>query len=102
MFADGDLVRIATPSAGAKPEAIDTAALIETWAANLSDAAPRILRHLAGVLHDTRAGVADALALQPRGGHWNAAWKELRDNALIVEVGETVRLAGLFSPESDR
>lgn len=94
---DAGLVRISEPSAGAAPEAIDPAALVETWAGVLAGAAPRILRFLFEAAAATRAEVAEGLSLQPRGGHWNAAWKELRDNALIVETGETVRLSELFA-----
>lgn len=96
VVVEGDLVRVASPSASAKPAVIDRAGLVDIWAADLSGAAPRILRHLAGFGPATRQAIAVALSMQPRGGHWNAGWKELRDNALVVDEAGTVRLADVF------
>jgi uncharacterized protein len=93
---EGGLVSIVTPSKGASKPAVDPAALVETWASNLSGAAPKILRHLFKVRHATKDGIAKALDMQPRGGHWNAGWKELRDNDIVEFSGDVVRLTSLF------
>lgn len=91
------LVAIASPSAGAPRAHIDTAALVETWAGALSGAAPKILRLLfANPIVRDRAEVARRLGMQPRGGHWNAGWKELRDNEIVTLDGEKVTLSPIF------
>jgi hypothetical protein len=93
------LVAIVSPSAAAPTVTSDPAALIEQWAGVLSGAAPRILRHL---FHsggrEARLSVAMALGMQPRGGHWNAAWKELRENCIVTVSGDTASLTELFMP----
>ena len=94
---DGGLVSIAKPSGDAKPEHLDPAALVDTWSAALSGAAPKLLRTLFAFKRPvTRTAVAEDLGIQPRGGHWNAGWKELRDNGLVVVEGDTARLSELF------
>ena len=92
---------IAAPSPGAAPAAIDPAALVDTWSAALDGAAPKILRflHVAGAADGvtiTREVVANRLGMQPRGGHWNAAWKQLRDNGLVALTGDVAELSDLF------
>ena len=75
----------------------DPAALIETWCAALSGAAPKLLRDLFAFGREvTRAEIAADLGIQPRGGHWNAGWKELRDNGLVTMNGERAQLSELF------
>lgn len=93
------LVEHASPSPGSHGEAHDPAALVETWAAALSGAAPKILRFLfdSGGAHP-RDDIALHLGMQPRGGHWNTAWKELRDNAIVTIDGNIARLTELFRP----
>jgi hypothetical protein len=98
----GALVAIAAPSATAGPAAHDPAALVETWARTLSGPAPAILKCL--FAHQRRSGgglsraaVAEDLGLTPRGGHWNAGWKELRENGLVTLDGEIARLSDLFA-----
>lgn len=95
---EGDLVRIAKPSKGAGPAIVDRDALVEKWASVLSGGAPRILRAIASVKRTPRhkANIAQELGLEPRGGHWNSAWKQLRDNKLIVDDGTFVRLSDVF------
>lgn len=98
----GGLVRIAKPSADAGAPVSDPAALVEQWCASLSGAAPRILRALfdhAKTIR-TKSAVAECLALKPVGGHWNAAWKELRDNEIVTVTGDHVELTELFKPSS--
>lgn len=92
------LVSIRQTSATSRPPTADPAALVDLWAANLSGAAPKILRHLFVAGRQTREQVGEALGLQPRGGHWNAAWKELRDNGIVEEAGGVVCLTDLFRP----
>lgn len=97
VIEEDGLIRVAAPSASATAPVHDPAALVEMWASVLSGAAPRILR----LLHQhggesTRERVAAALGLAPRGGHWNAAWKALRDNGIIAESGSLIRLTELF------
>lgn len=41
--------------------------------------------------------VAAGLGMQPRGGHWNAAWKELRGNQIVRMFGDRVELTPLFA-----
>lgn len=97
------LIRIAQSSAGAVAPLDDPAAVVELWAGSLSGAAPKILRHLfaAGGKAD-RERVAESLGMQPRGGHWNAAWKELRDNEIVTVDGQRAALTELFMPRSTR
>ncbi|MCX5495421.1 hypothetical protein OSH11_11945 [Kaistia dalseonensis] len=94
----GGLIEHAAPTPGARPPAT-AAEVVDIWAGVLSGAAPKILRFLFGETSDglgTRQGsrewIAEQLGMQPRGGHWNAAWKELRDNGLVEINGTTVRL----------
>ncbi|GLK86635.1 DUF853 family protein [Ancylobacter defluvii] len=96
--ADG-LVAIASPSAAAGPAISDPATMVDLWAAALSGAAPKVLRALfemGGTA--TRPAVAERLGMQPRGGHWNAAWKELRDNSIVTVAGDMAELTELFHP----
>ena len=94
----GGLVSIAQPSKDAAPGRIDPAALVETWGRVLSGAAPKILRFLfeSDPKGLTRSAIAAGLGMQPRGGHWNAGWKELRDNELVEIDGDVARLPDLF------
>lgn len=46
-----------------------------------------------------RERVADALGLKPAGGHWNAAWKELRDNEIVTVDSDAATLTELFHPK---
>ena len=89
----GELVAIAEASADAQPAPADPAALVEMWAGVLDGAAPRILRQLFVEGRATRRQrIATALGLKPAGGHWNAAWKQLRDNDLVRVDGEVAHL----------
>ncbi len=91
------LVAIVEPSADAQPEMRDPLALAEMWRKVLSGAAPKILRALFVAKRPmTRAAIAEDLGMQPRGGHWNAGWKELRDNGLVAIEGELAQLSDLF------
>lgn len=92
----GGLVQIAAPSAGAAPYSANPAALVDLWAGSLSGAAPKILRLLFERGPMTRERIADELGMQPRGGHWNAAWKELRDNNIVSIESGTVQLTEMF------
>ena len=100
----GGLVAIAAPSAGAKPEVHDPAALVEQWAGVLKGAASKILRFIfetlprPGTVLMSREDIAHRLGMEPRGGHWNTGWKELRDNGLVIVEGGSARLSDLFDP----
>jgi hypothetical protein len=95
------LVAIVSPSAAAPEPTTDPAALVEQWAGMLSGAAPKILRHLFHVGGTaSRESIARDLGMQPRGGHWSAAWKELRDNEILTVNGDTAELTELFTPAS--
>lgn len=84
-----------SPGAGAPPS---PAEIVEKWSAVLSGAAPKILRLMfdhqpaPGFERHAREEIAAELGMQPRGGHWNAAWKELRDNGLVEVDGPRARL----------
>jgi hypothetical protein len=85
---DGDMVMIAKPSGNARTGKIGQSAIVEMWAKVLRGAAPKILRTIADSRTPiSRESIATLLNMQPRGGHWNAAWKELRDNNLVEEAG---------------
>lgn len=93
------LVAILTPSATARTLAIEPAAVVEMWAGVLSGAAPKVLRALFDLGGRCERGfVAANLGMQPRGGHWNAAWKELRDNGIVTVEGDVATLTELFQP----
>ena len=102
----GGLVAIAVPSAGAKPEIRDPAALVGQWAGVLKGAAPKILRFLfktlprPGTVLMSREDIAHQLGMEPRGGHWNTGWKEMRDNGLVIVEGGSARLSDLFNPQA--
>lgn len=96
---DGDHVYIASPSSAAVTGSVPPAELVEMWCHSLSGAAPNILRTIfanGGVM--TQAKVAEVLGVQPRGGHWNTGWKELRDNDVLTVRGGTAELTELFRP----
>ena len=93
------LISVMSPSAGAPAAVNDSAAMVELWAAALAGAAPKILRTLFDMGgFASRAAVAERLGMQPRGGHWNAAWKELRDNTIVTVAGDMAELTELFHP----
>ena len=98
------LVAIATPTVGAAPEIRDPAALVQQWAGVLKGAAPKILRFIfetlprPGTVLMSREDIAHQLGMEPRGGHWNTGWKELRDNGLVIVEGGSARLSDLFDP----
>ncbi|MDR6953849.1 hypothetical protein J2X65_003212 [Ancylobacter sp. 3268] len=100
LIVDSDgLVAIVAPSAKAGPATSDPAAMVDLWASALSGAAPKVLRALFEMGGTAaRSAVAERLGMQPRGGHWNAAWKELRDNSIVSVEGDTARLTELFNP----
>ncbi|MEY9248373.1 hypothetical protein [Bradyrhizobium elkanii] len=96
---DGDHVYVATPSKAAVTGSIPPAELVEMWCRSLSGAAPNILRTIyanGGTM--SQAKVAEVLGVQPRGGHWNSGWKELRDNDVLTVRGGTAELTELFRP----
>ncbi|MCP1852891.1 MULTISPECIES: helicase HerA domain-containing protein [unclassified Bradyrhizobium] len=96
---EGEHIWIASPSSGAVTGSIPPAELVEMWCRSLSGAAPNILRTIyanGGTM--TQAEVAEVLGVQPRGGHWNSGWKELRDNDVLTVRGGTAELTELFRP----
>lgn len=93
---EGGLVRIVEPSASAGSGAPDPAELVAMWSGSLAGAAPKILRNLFENGPADREQIAARLDMQPRGGHWNAAWKELRDNGIVEMDGSVARLSELF------
>ncbi|WP_027578406.1 DUF87 domain-containing protein [Bradyrhizobium sp. Ai1a-2] len=96
---DGDFVSIASPSSAAVTGSIPPAELVELWCGSLSGAAPKFLRTIfenGGVM--SQAKVADVLDMQPRGGHWNSGWKELRDNDVLTIRNGIAELTELFRP----
>ena len=101
VIAEGDLVRVGTPSKSAKAAPDNPAALVEMWAGALSGAAPKILRDIfqqGGTVF--RSSVATRLGMQPRGGHWNSAWKELRENGIVItDAADRAVLTSLFMPK---
>lgn len=96
----GGLIAIMKPSGAARAETSDPIALVEMWATSLSGAAPKILRYLFSQADGARSrdSIAHNLSMQPRGGHWNAAWKELRDNGIVTVDGGVAQLTELFRP----
>ena len=101
VIEDGGLVTIAHASADAQAPSDDPIHLVETWSAMLPGAAAKILRDLfANGGSSRREIIAERLGMQPRGGHWNAGWKELRDNDIVRVEGDVARLTELFQPES--
>lgn len=90
------LVAIISPSGQAANPSTDPADVVKMWEGNLSGAAPKILRTLFDQGAATREEIAERLGMQPRGGHWNSAWKELRDNDIVQFNGSTVQLTELF------
>lgn len=99
LHADGNLISIIKPSAGATRGRLSPSDLVDMWCANLSGAAPKLLRMLfenGGAM--TQTAVAAALDIQPRGGSWNTAWKELRDNEIVRVSGGNAELTELFQP----
>lgn len=104
----GGLVEHASPSPGAGLPP-SPAEILEKWSAVLSGAAPKILRFLfdhqpaPGFERHAREEIAAELGMQPRGGHWNAAWKELRDNGLVEVDGPRARLnPEIFAADTER
>lgn len=92
---EAGLVRIATPSAQAKaPLEPDARAdfLCQQWKAILGGRPAEIIDILRERRACTKAEIADLLQCADRGGHWNAAWKALRDNELVLEVAGRYRL----------
>lgn len=98
VIEEGGLVRVTIPSADATEAATDPAVLVDMWSKALSGAAPKILQRLFYRMDGSmeRTALAEALNMQPRGGHWNAAWKELRDNGIVTIEGNVARLTDLF------
>lgn len=96
---NGGLVEIGTPSASVPSGNLAPADMVEMWAKNLASGPSRILRHLYSVGGIARTQeIAEALNLQPRGGSWNTAWKELRDNDIVVLAAGQAELTELFRP----
>jgi hypothetical protein len=94
---EGGLVCVARPSADATSAVHDPEALVDMWAGSLSGAAPKILKHLFGIGgRSARIQIANSLGMQPHGGYWNAAWKELRDNEIVRVDGDEASLTELF------
>lgn len=93
---EGGLVRHASPSDTA-PLPMSSSELPQylrnQWKAILGGRAAQIIDLLAGAPL-TKQAVATHLNCAPHGGHWNAAWKALRDNGLIAESGGVFRLTG--------
>lgn len=82
---EGNLVMIAQPSAtaAAPPSGPDRAAFLRgQWQRILGGRAAQIIGLLAES-SGTKEEIAYALNCAPSGGHWNAAWKSLRDNDLV-------------------
>lgn len=96
---NGGLVEIGTPSASAPSGNLAPAEMVDMWAKNLARGPSRILLHLYSVGGIARTQeIAEALNLQPRGGSWNTAWKELRDNDIVVLAAGQAELTKLFRP----
>lgn len=97
---DGELIRVAKPSAAAAAPGSDPAALVEMWARVVSGAAPKLLNALfAAGGRAARTALAHELGMKPSGGHWNAGWKELRDNGIVTVEGDVAQLTELFRGE---
>jgi hypothetical protein len=90
------LVAIISPSGQAASPSTDPADVVKLWESNLSGAAPKILRTLFDQGAATREEIAERLGMQPRGGHWNTAWKELRDNDIVRFEDKMAVLTELF------
>lgn len=96
---NGGLIEIGTPSASATSGNLSPSDLVDVWAANLSGSAPKILTYLFSVGGEQSVqDIAVALDLQPRGGSWNTAWRELRDNDIVSVSGGQATLTSLFHP----
>lgn len=89
VIEEGGLVRIAKPSQDA-PAAISGAARAETlrhaWKGILGGRSAQIIDVLTQGPR-SKGDVAAMLGVAAHGGHWNAAWKALRDNDLITPDG---------------
>lgn len=97
IVVSGDLISIATPSAEAVPAAIDAAQLVGIWEGSLVKAAGRILRFMFETKRPvTKQEISAGLGIAAHGGSWNSAWKELRDNEIIVITGDTATLSEMF------
>lgn len=96
VIEEGSLVRHAAPSDTAAPpmSGADLARhLRNQWKSMLGGRAAQII----GLLEDGPASkpeIAARLGCAPHGGHWNAAWKSLRDNDLIAESNGQMILKG--------
>lgn len=100
---EGGLVRIAQPSADAMPPMppeVLAQVLRERWGQILGGR-PRQIIGLLSSGPSSKAEIAVALNCAPTGGHWNAAWKSLRDNGLIEDRGGIVRLAGELAADME-
>lgn len=98
---EGGFVRVANPSAGAADAApVGPEEMVAAWEKVVGAAAARYLRFVyeAGGSVEQEALAAD-LGVQPRGGSWNRAWKELRDNNLVDVVRGVASLTAEFQPE---
>jgi len=93
------LIQIREPSASAVDGNLPPAELVEMWASRLSGGAPKVLRYLFEIGgRANQLDVASALNIQPKGGSWNKAWKELRDNDIVVVTSGEASLTEMFSP----
>jgi hypothetical protein len=101
VIEEGQFVRIASPSASAGKPPRTPEARVDQWAEVLGGAGPRILRHLfsTGGRQSTKA-IAEELDLVPQGGHWNTAWKQLRDNNIVTVEHGVAALTKDFMPKS--
>lgn len=97
------LVRIAEPSEEAPsampPEEL-AARLRSRWKGILGGRAAEIIGLLEEQGPMTKIDVADALGCAASGGHWNSAWKSLRDNLVVTETASGWGLADeLLAPK---
>lgn len=94
VIEEGGLVRIAHPRQDApapEDKAERAAHLRGCWQLILGGRAAQIISLLAGAPL-TKEVMARQLGCAATGGHWNSAWKALRDNDLITETGGVYRL----------
>lgn len=94
----GDLIQINNPTGPAAPD-MEPGELVAMWGSRLSGSAPRILRVLFEMGGSaSQEDVATHLNIAPRGGSWNTAWKELRNNDIVTVSGGYATLTELFKP----
>lgn len=95
VIEDVGLVQIAKPSVDAPPQGSPEevrAFLREQWKRILGGRPADIIAELEHASL-SKQQIAGILGCANSGGHWNSAWKALRDNALVVEERGLFRLS---------